>query len=428
MTGFMLLSLGLIILVLWLIMPALLGKRNLGDDDTRTQNVQIARERLSELEQRYKQGDVDDKQYSQMQEEVERALLQDVDDVSSEVKSAGINTKRYAYIIAAALPIIAFVLYWQWGDPEKIQLASGSAVITNVNDPHQDSGQKKNGQEKLPSVDEMARLLENKLKKDPDNARGWYMLARTYMTLRRYDDTVQALRKVRKLAGDNPTVLLGLADALTMSHGGKVSGEPFTLIYKVLTKDPDNITGLWLAGLGYREMGKYQLAIQHWQRLLPLVQSEPQSYQQVQSLIAQTEQQAGLPASKTARVLKSVKKPVISSSVSIKVRVSLDSKLQHLVSPQDSVLVFAKATQGPPMPLAVVKKQVKDLPFEVILDDSMAMQPAMKLSNFGQVNIVARISKSGQAGRRAGDIQGRIESMTISKNHTVNIKIDTILN
>jgi cytochrome c-type biogenesis protein CcmH len=96
----------------------------------------------------------------------------------------------------------------------------------------------------------------------------------------------------------------------------------------------------------------------------------------------------------------------VSPQPRVEIQVSLDPKLAANVSPTDTVFIFARAVQGPPMPLAVVRKHVKDLPVTVVLDDSKAMAPELRLSKFTEVVVGARVSRAGDPLPRSGDLEG----------------------
>lgn len=438
MIGFMFSSIVLLIIVLWLITPALLGKRKINQDDTDAQNAAIAKERLAEVALRLEQGDISQEEFEQIQKEIELSLLQDVHD--GEVK-ANISPKieRNSYVIITAIPLMALALYWLWGSPDSINLSSQSSTATtapqsnNAGQTPMDPSSNKH----VGSVDEMAALLEKKLEQDPKNPNGWYTLARTYMSLKKYDRAVVALKRLRQLVGDDATVLITLADAMTMDRKGRIAGEPFELIKKALNLKPNDPTALWLAGLGYEETGDGKTAVKLWKQLLPLISSEPSSLHQVQSLIAAAERKMGLepsvevgkPIAMPATVGQASKSSTPSDSMgaNITVTVKLSDENKSKVSPTDFVLVYARAAKGPRMPLAIVRKQVKDLPMTIELDDSMAMQPTMKLSNFAEVNIVARISKLGQAMPQSGDIQGQFGPVTVKGAKPVTVLIDKVL-
>jgi len=114
------------------------------------------------------------------------------------------------------------------------------------------------------------------------------------------------------------------------------------------------------------------------------------------------------------------------AAVSLKVTVSLSPALAKFAAPDDVVFIFARAVQGPRMPLAIVRKQVKELPSTVILDDSVSMSPQIKLSNVPEVIVVARVSKSGTAGAQAGDLEGMSASVKPGK-QTIDISIARVV-
>lgn len=446
MIGFMFSAIVLLIIVLWLIAPALLGQRKINQDDTDSQNTEIAKERLSEVALRLEQGDISQQEFEQTQKEIELSLLQDVRDGEAKV-SVSPKIERNAYVLLTAIPLMALALYWLWGSPDSINLSSQSRVATtnipqsnNAGQAPMDPASKKH----VGSVEEMAELLEKKLQQDPKNPNGWYTLGRTYMSLKQYDKAVAALKRLRELVGDDVTVLITLADAMTMSRKGRMAGEPFELIKKALNLKPNDPTALWLTGLGYEESGDAKTAVKLWKQLMPLVAAEPTSLHQVQSLIAAAERKMGveptvkvgqpvaMPAPMTNSNPQSSSKPSskegsTATGASITVTVKLSDKNKAQVSPTDFVLVYARAATGPRMPLAIVRKQVKDLPITITLDDSMAMQPSMKLSNFPEVNILARISKLGQAMPQSGDIQGQFGPVSVQSTKSVTVIIDKVL-
>ena len=113
------------------------------------------------------------------------------------------------------------------------------------------------------------------------------------------------------------------------------------------------------------------------------------------------------------------------AAAAIQVNVSLDPQLAAQAQPDDTVFIFARAAQGPRMPLAIVRKQVRDLPLSVSLDDSLAMSPAMVLSKFTEVTVGARISRSGNAMPQSGDLQGSKSPVVVGKDSNVEITIDS---
>jgi len=418
MISFMFLSLILLILVLWLITPALLGKRAINQDDTDQQNAAIAKERLSELSFRLEKNEITQQEFEQTKLEIEKSLLQDVRD--GEVKKFNApKIERNAFVIIAAVPLLSFALYWLWGSPDSINI--NGQPPQNISTAQQEAQRAKLG-----SVEDMAALLEEKLIKAPNNPKGWYTLGRTYISLKNFDKAVEALRKVNELVRNDVTVMLTLADAMTMARKGDLQGEPFDLVKKALSLEPNSPTGLWLAGLAYEQNKEYKTAITYWKRLLPLVSNEPRSIHQIKSLIIAAENKLGIKPSVSLAPVINPATPEADNkqTASIRVNVSLSNKLKSKANENDVVLIYARAAQGPRMPLAIVRKQVKDLPLSITLDDSMAMQPAMKLSNFSSIEILARVTRTGQAMPQSGDLVGQVGPIDINQTKPVDVLIN----
>jgi cytochrome c-type biogenesis protein CcmH len=396
---------------LWLLIPALLGHKSIRDLDRNQQNVAIARDRLKELESEYGRGGLSETDYEQAKRELEQALLIDVDE-SATTTSAAVKTSttRASLVwVALGLPLAAILLYLQLGAPDALK---SQAQVAAVPAGHA-------GGDTTATMEQLVAGLAAKLQQEPANPEGWFMLGRSYMSMGRYAEAAEAFQRVLDQVGDDPSVMLRYADALAMTQGGQIGGKPFELIKKALELKPDDTTGLWLAGLGYEEQGEYETAVRHWRKLEGMLQEDPASLNEVRNLIARAEQKLGRPVT----VETVAPQPVVASPVALKVTVALDAALQEKVSPEDTVFIFARAMEGPPMPLAAVRKQVRDLPVTVTLDDSMAMMPQMKLSNYAKVLIAARISKSGNIQTQSGDLTGEINNVATTSNENIKLTI-----
>jgi cytochrome c-type biogenesis protein CcmH len=413
MTLFWLLAVLMMAVVLALITPALLGRRRGVDMDRDAENVRIARERLQELQADRQSGVINAAQFEQSRNELEQALLIDVsaDDVPGSGGQSASGRWALALLIIL-VPALSGSLYLHLGTPGVLNAAGGTgrAQLPTDHPAVSETG-------KLPTVEEMLVRLERRLQQQPDDAEGWFTLGRSYMAMGRYAEAVTVLEKVHALMGDHTPVLLAYADALAMASGGRISGKPFALIQKALAAAPDNPTALWLAGMGYAEQGEHEAAVRQWKKLEPLLAGDAQSLAEVRQLIVSAEQKLGrkvdVPTAKSA------------APARLKVKVSLDPALRDRASPTDTVFVFARAMQGPPMPLAVVRKQVSDLPLEVTLDDSMAMVADMKLSRFTEVLVGARISSSGNALPQSGDLSGQVAAVSIVNTLPVQVVINS---
>lgn len=430
MIGFILLSIGLIALVMWLIAPALLSQQKAIIDNTKQTNVSIAREKINDLETQLTQGDITQAQFDQARDEIELSLLADTESQDSTKSELPVQYKRNIFVLLTAIPFIAFGLYQYWGEPQAITSTSQVASEQTTN-PHAQQASGPQAEHTAGSMEEAIARLETKLQENPDDPNGWYILGRTYMVRKDYTKAAEAFRKLHALAGDQAEVLLGLADALTMSRNGDMRGEPFELAKRALELAPNNPTALWLTGIGHRDNGDYASAISLWKKLLPLLADNPQSTQEVQTLISRAESQLDIagtaiptsPSSDSPATSSPLDVAPTATAASITVQVKLDPALRETKSGNDYVMVFAQRVEGMKMPLAMYKAQVKDLPMTVTLNDSLALSPMNKLSGEQSVNVIARISKSSQAIKQAGDIETKIGPIPVTGSEPVTIMI-----
>jgi cytochrome c-type biogenesis protein CcmH len=251
----------------------------------------------------------------------------------------------------------------------------------------------------------MVGKLEAKLKADPNNAEGWGMLGRSYAAMERFPEAVEAYRKGLKIRPAD------FADALAMVQGRKLEGEAAEAVDKAVKIDPNNFKALSLAGTIAFEKQDYKQAVVFWTRAVERAPADnPPLAQQLREALAEARQRAGMPpdaANNQAAAAAATAGAHVSGTV------SLAAALKDKVSPEDTVFIFARAATGPKMPLAIVRKQVKDLPYTFTLNDSQAMSPQMKLSGFPEVVIGARISHSGQAMPQDGDLAGQTDAVKV---------------
>lgn len=264
--------------------------------------------------------------------------------------------------------------------------------------------------------------LAERMAQEPANGEGWTLLARSYVRLGRHADAVPAFAKAVAIVGDDPRLLVDYADALAMKNDRVLDGEPLALVQRALKADPDNGKALALAGTAAFNRKDFQTAVQMWERLAKVSPPDSPFMAQLQGSIDEARALGGMPAgprlaqagsaAASAGVQPQGAGPAspnaaVPAAAGITGTVRLSPALAAQAKPDDVVFIFARAADGGRMPLAILRHQVKDLPVSFRLDDSMAMSPAMKLSQFATVVVSARISKSGQAAPAPGDLGGQ---------------------
>lgn len=384
-------------IVLW---PLLKGGSGTGVAREKA-NFEIYRDQFAELENDLKSGVLGAEQFDQAKADLERRVLEEA--ARPAQGATGARRGRAAPIaVGVLIPLAAVLLYLQFGSLEGLSVTPHSAQDVSSLTSEQ--------------FLEMTEKLAARMQEKPNDAEGWMMLGRAYRALERFQEAADALRKAVALNPGNADLLADLAEALALGNGRTLAGEPTRLLERALKLDPDNDKVLALSGSAAFERKDYNAAIRHWEALLkrPGVSGEL-----AQALSAGIAEARALSTGKNTAAAKPAPGRVSGT-------VTLDAALRARAAPEDTVFVYARAAQGPRMPLAIVKVQVKDLPYNFSLDDSMAMMPEMKLSAFDEVIVGARVSKSGSAKPTAGDLEGasaRIspgaKGVTVAINHVV---------
>ena len=375
-------------IALLILVPVLLRRHPVAALDRDTVNVGLARDKKAELEADFAAARISESEYALALADLKRALLLDID----AVQETGASTRPApgtAVVLAVTLPALAFGLYLLLGTP---------AAVNDHPVADTTSASAKQGQD----MDTLLEQLAARLTEQPDDARGWALLGNALLSTGRYLEAVPAYRRLTELRPTDAEALVRYADALAMAAGGNLSGEPTRLIEQALALDPQQIQGLWLAGIAAEKRGQPAVALAYWRRLAPLVANEPESYQEVRRFItratAATESTAaGTTASPSAQP---------GNAIRLQVVVSIDPALLTDVKPADTLFVFAREPDGPPMPVAAVRVAALPLPREVVLDERTASLTDGSLGQYARLEIGARVSRSGDAAKHAGDLIG----------------------
>lgn len=380
-------------------------------------NLEIYQQKLAELENDLAEGQIEQQEYTAAQQDLEKQLIVDIPEQGAGENIDNRRSQASLITLVTAIPALALGLYFYLGTPTAI---NPTTTQTQAAGPH--AGAVKSDKP-MPSVAEMIVKIKQRLQENPEDPKGWNLLARSYMHTQQFEEAEQALEKLTELVTDDPNIWANYADVAAVNQKGNLSGKPYELTKRALALEPKHPKALWLAGTYHYQQQSYDKAIRFWEILQGLLPPGSKDIEMINNSIADARKQLGIPATDQ----KPSSAPMaVATSVSVSGQVSLSAQLKDKASPEDTVFVYARAASGPRMPLAVVKKQVKDLPFEFTLDDSMAMMPQMKLSNFENVVISARISKSGNAITQSGDLISNQPQVNIHEAEPLKLEIQNI--
>jgi cytochrome c-type biogenesis protein CcmH len=361
-------------------------------------------------------GVVSAEQFDQSAAQIERKIVDEVmknESLPSEPEAqpeASKSSSRFPLklliSVAAILSIVALGVFWtrpsiqtQPIQEQQVQDASPQPHATNQE-----------------QIDAMVGKLAARLKENPKDVAGWAMLARSYSVLGKVDEAVDAYAKAVKLSKDDAGLLVDYADALAVKNNRNLAGEPVKLVERALKLDARNVKALALSGTAAFDRKDYRMAVKQWELVESIGGPDNMFTKQTQSSLAEARDLAGMPA-KAAKVQD---KPVSAGS-SVRGTVTLAANLISKTSPDETLFITARPVIGSRMPLAVLRKQVKDLPLTFILDDSMAMGPDTKISTASEVIVTARISKSGTAMPLPGDFSVQSAPVRVG---TTDLKIE----
>lgn len=382
-----------------------------------TLSVDTLRQQLLQLQSLHATGTLSDAAYAEaragLEQRLVQAVLQDPSPVPAPAPAAGKprlalpRLQRTPVLLALGVLVLAAAGYalrgspalWNAGPAAVAAAPAAGAPGAPGTAPHPTAPDQ---------IAAMVDQLAQRLKERPDDAEGWVMLARSYAVMGRHADARPAYARAIELRPSDAALMADYADTLAMVQGGRIDGESLRWVRAALKADPDNLKALSLAATEALDRQDTATAIARWERVVALAPADSGYLPSARDGLAEARRRAGLPPSATGTP--AATPPVTASAPSsqaaaVSGTVDLAPALKDRARPDDTVFIVARSTDpAQRMPLAIQRRQVRDLPIRFTLDDSAAMSPAAALSGATRVLVSARISRSGDAMTRSGDI------------------------
>jgi len=384
MTSFLIPALLLLILVLVLLLRPLFFPAKDSATSRRQMNAAIYREELDKLGAERLAGTIDADSYEQAHAEMRQRLFQDTDE-ADDLAVMG-SPKKTIVGICLFVVLLSAGFYFYLGDAARIAEKSAEKPMTQE------------------SVEKMVSEFAAKMEKEPDNLKGWAMLARSYRILGRNAEAANAYARAGSFVDTDPQLLADYADVLAANANGNFAGKPQQLINKALTLDPNNLLALWLSGTAAFNAQNYKVAVQSWEKLAKQLPPETDEARAIAGSIAEARSKGGLPPTSA---------PVISNQ-GVSGQIGISSDLQSKVKAGDILMVIARKP-GERMPVAVLKTAVTGFPMNFVLNDALAMSSDALISKLPEVSVEVRISKTGMAMPESGDLISTPQTIKVGR-------------
>ena len=407
----------LVVLALALILPALLKTKNLTSNPANgaaQANLLVLRSQLTQLDAELAAGSISHEQLALAKSEIERRALEEESAPESAV--APVRSTRTAWALGLTVPLLALGVYGFLGNIQALDPANLQAKAETEPSREQIEAM----------VNGLAARLEALPSNQPGDPKAWEMLARSYAAMQRFPQASKAYARAIELAPNNAQLLADQADVLAMLQGQSTIGEPTRLIERALKLDPKNLKALALAGSAAFERNDFMAATRYWTQARALAPPDGEFASGLNRSLEEARVALGTSASPAAGSV--MGKPVAvptSVGAGIQGKVSLAPALAGKVQPDDTVFIFARASEGPRMPLAILRRKASELPITFSLDDSTAMSQEMRLSKFPLVVVGARVSRSGNAMPQSGDLLGQSGTVRVGDG-TLSLVIDNV--
>ena len=360
-------------------------------------NAAIYKEELAKLEKERVDGLIDSTTYEISHAEMRQRLFQDTHEADG-VAVLG-SPKKTIIAISLFVPIAAVLMYVWLGSAQQIADSGAKQAVTQQD------------------IEKMVAGLAAKMEQEPDNLKGWVILARSYRVMGRPLDAEKAYDRAGAYLDSDAQLLADYADVAASNANGNFAGKPQAIINRALKVDPNNMMALWLAGTADYNRGDYRSAVKAWERLAKLLPADSEDLKMIQGSIMEARSKGNLPPASGAS--RAATPAIASSAKSIGGIVTISPELKSRIKPDYTVMVIARAP-GARMPVAIMQAKAAELPLNFVLNDALAMSPNALISNLSEATIEVRISKAGQAKAESGDLYSNMQTVKLG---TSNLKI-----
>ncbi len=391
-----------VIVALAFVLPPLLRKKEIVAKAARRDiNIAVYRDQMKEMEADRSNGLLNEEQFQAGKLELEARLAEDAL-ARVDAAMAPVASRRLGFTLAGVLPAAAFGMYFWLGNPMSLiaiaEAQENPAAAAATQGEH--------------DIMKMIQKVEEKTKSDPNDGEAWTILAKTYAAVGHWPEALTAYERAIKLRPDVPAVMTGYAEALAIANNRILKGKPMTLVLQALEKDPNDVKGLELAGIANFQEKNFAQAAYYLKHLLK--QLPPDSPYALD--IAEAQKEANRLARSAATGLDDLSSPgadkAAAAGATIQGVVDIAPAFKAKVTEQDVVFLFARSAQGG-APVAAIRSTAGKFPLEFELSDAMAMNPDNKLSNFKEITLTARVTKSGDPKGGPGDFEGTLANVKV---------------
>jgi cytochrome c-type biogenesis protein CcmH len=247
--GFALMTAAAIFAVLWPLSRS--GKVRSGSD------AEVYRDQLDEIGRDSAAGLIGPAEAEAARVEVSRRLIaaKDAEQIAAPVNPAHSLWRRRALAIVALVfvPLMAGTVYLLHGSPQL---------------PAEPLAARMEQARKTDSIAAMVARVETHLDRNPNDVRGWEVLAPIYISLGRYDDAVRARRNALRYGGETASRQANLGEAMVAAENGIVTVDAKKAFERALTLDPDDTKSQFYIGLAAKQDGDSDKATKLWQAML----------------------------------------------------------------------------------------------------------------------------------------------------------------